>query len=146
MTIIAWDGKSLAVDRMACNASVGLTTTKFKRLLNDEVAAWCGDHEQGLVLAEWYANGRIKSDWPHFQNTKDWSRLVVAGEYGVKEYEKEPVAQSMLDKCQAWGSGGDVALGAMHMGATAGQAVGAASAVCFDCGKGVDVFHFGEQL
>jgi len=142
MTVIAWDGGSLAVDNLACSGDLGLTLKKYKVLSDNLVVAWAGDHEQGLMLAKWYEEGQKIEDWPAFQRTKDWSRLVVAGDFGVGEYEKEPVLQTMEDKYQAWGTGAYFALGAMAMGADSEKAVEVANEFCVSCGKGVSVFHF----
>ena len=145
MTIIAWDGKSLAVDRMAHNHGLATVVKKYREMPNGDVAVCCGDNEQGIVLFNWYEDGCDTKKWPKFQRTDDWSRLVVAGDFGIICYEQEPVRQMMEDKCQAWGSGRDYALGAMYMGASAEKAIEVASAFNVYCGHGVDVFHFGEN-
>ena len=145
MTIIAWDGKSAAVDKL-CNSNGWATTVdKFSRVSKTEVAFWCGDNEQGLVLAKWYKDGKNIKDWPHFQKTDDWSRLIVVSVKGVIEYEKEPMPQVLKDKFMAWGSGRDYALGAMARGATAKEAVEVANKLCISCGHGVDAIHFGRN-
>ena len=142
MTIIAWDGKSLAVDKLACCNGLGVALKKYKVLASGEVTVWAGNHEQGLVLTEWYEKGAKKKDWPEFQRSADWTTFVIAGPQGIKEYEQEPVAQYMDEKIMAWGSGRNYALGAMAMGATAEKSVLVASLFDLYCGKGVEVFHF----
>lgn len=146
MTVIAWDGESLAVDKLACNSGYGSKVKKGKRLSSGEVAACCGDHEHALILVKWYEDGCNPETWPKFQATDDWTRLVIASKNKVKFYEKEPVPQTMDDKFQAWGSGRDYALGAMAAGATAKEAVKIANNLCIYCGKGVDVFSLKEKI
>ena len=143
MSVIAWDGQSLATDRQATNCAQRNTASKAIRIPSGEVVAWCGEQDQGLILAKWYEDGADPSKWPEFQKDKeDWSRLVVASESGVKFYERHPVAMVEHDAFQAFGSGRDYAMGAMAMGATAAQAVKVASQFNVHCGMGVDVFHF----
>lgn len=142
MSVIAWDGKTLAVDKQATCSAMPSTVSKARRLPNGEIVAWTGDQEQGLVLADWYETGAHVSNWPEFQKDREhWARLVVAGPSGIRFYEQFPVEQVENDPFQAFGSGRDYAMGALAMGATAEQAVLVASRFNIHCGMGVDVFH-----
>lgn len=141
MTVIAWDGKVLAADKRADVNGTGITTTKIKKLPSGEVVAFTGSASTGRVLMDWYESGADKSAWPESQSGDDWARLVVAAEGGISFYESHPVAVSVQDKFTAFGSGRDVALGALAMGATAVQAVEIASRFQSDCGNGCDSFN-----
>lgn len=141
MSVVAWDGKTLAADRQATSCGLRTATHKARRLANGEVIAWVGDKDYGQALALWYERGRDAAAWPEFQNDKDdWSRLIVAGESGVRTYERQPIELVDLDAIQAWGSGRDYALGAMAMGADAAEAVQVACRFDANCGMGVDIF------
>jgi len=142
MTVIAWDGKSLAVDRRGTSMGLAVILKKYKTLESGEIAVWCGSNDQGLMLADWYEKGADIETWPKFQKHDEWSDLVIASNSGIKSFERHPVAQVMEDKLQAWGSGRDFALGAMQNGATAEEAVRVASQFNVYCGGGVDIFHF----
>lgn len=141
MSVIAWDGKMLAADRMAVSFDLAVPVCKIERLGN-EVLAWTGTQEHGLLLLVWYRNGAKPAEWPAFQRTDDWTRLVIASANGVRFYEREPIPQTVSSKRAAWGSGRDFALGAMEMGATAYQAIITASSFSINCGCGVDAYEF----
>lgn len=141
MTCIAWDGHTLAADRLAVVGDRRATAKKLFPLGSGEVAAICGDHHEGLMLVQWYKDGADPEKWPAFQSEGDYTTLVVASRgRGVKVFGKLPVAIQLSDKIFAWGSGGEAAMGAMHFGATAEQAVRAAIKVNAWCGNGVDKF------
>lgn len=148
MSVVVWDGKTLAVDRQATCGELRMNVRKARYLAcADETVAWTGDHELGIVLANWYENGAKPEDWPPAQRDKDrWCRLIVVSRRGgLKFYEMEPVAQRYRDApYAAFGSGRDFALGALAMGATAEQAAEVACRFCVTCGGGVDVFRVGR--
>lgn len=143
MSVIAWDGKSLAADRQCTTADLRALVSKIRRLSDGTVLAWTGKHEMGLALARWYEEGADRAKWPKFQEDKeDWCRLIVATNSGrVIFYEQLPEPQEVLDTFMAWGSGRDFAIGAMGMGADARTAVEIASRFSVGCGYGVDVFE-----
>jgi len=138
MTVIAWDGDSLAADKASENCGMVLRVTKIRKLGSGEVIAWCGKMENGLALARWYADGAEIDHWPSFQRTDDWSRLIVANEEHVFFYEQEPERQFVDEPFCAWGSGRDFAIGAMAMGANAAKAIEIASKYNIFCGLGCD--------
>lgn len=142
MTVIAWDGRTIAADKRATCAGVHFTTTKLRRLASGEILAWTGDQDAGMAVAEWYANGAHVADWPASQKDKEaWSRLIVVRKDGVRFYERQPVAVKIEDGFCAWGSGRDFALAAMSLGQSAREAVQVACRFATDCGNGVDVME-----
>lgn len=138
MTVIAWDGKTLAADRQSTCGEIRLIKTKLRRLDNGLVAATAGDSDSGLVLLEWLENGSDPDKWPAFQNTADWVILIVWKNGKVYAYNQRCVPMLVEDPYMAWGSGSAFALGALAMGATAAQAVEAANKHCTSCGFGFD--------
>ena len=145
MSVVAWDGKTLAADRQATNADMRVKVSKAMRLQSGSIAAFTGDLEQGLILVRWYQDGACRDKWPAFQRSSDWTRLIIADRYDqsssvVLIYEKEPEPQTFDERFMAWGSGRDLAMGAMAMGADAKRAVEIASMYNVYCGGGVDVF------
>ena len=140
MTIIAWDGHTLAADKQATAGELRTRVTKIMRLKSGEILAMSGELAPGLTVAEWYKNGADPKEWPEFQRTEAWSRLIVASSSGAFFYEQFPVKIHVEEPFAAWGSGRDFALGAMERGATAIEAVEVASKFCCQCGLGVDFF------
>ncbi len=146
MSVIAWDGKMLAADRMGSNAELSFTCTKL--FVFDGVGyAICGDRASGEVLMEWHKAGADPEKWPaaHQADNERWARLVVVEDGKCSFYEREPVCIPVEDAYGAWGSGRDYAYGALYMGANAREAVLAASEWCATCGRGVDVFAVKEN-
>lgn len=141
MSVIAWDGKTLAADRQGTNNGMRTTSTKIKKLSCGAIVAWTGEAECGLELAQWWENGADPGKWPAYQSTDDWTRLIVAHKGRVVIFEKRPVPQVVEDPFDAWGSGRDFAIGALAMGADARAAVRVAIQFATGCGMGVDSFE-----
>jgi len=150
MTVIAWDGKTVAADKRAICSGVHFMTTKLRRVkVGDhipEVLAWTGDQDAGETVAAWYAAGADISKWPECQKDKDaWSRLLVFDRYGARMFERLPVSVKIEDPFCAWGAGRDFALAALHLGKTAQEAVELACVFETSCGNGVDVMTLKEN-
>ena len=127
MSTVAWDGKTLAADCMGVSSGVRTRVAKIVRLGDGRVVAWTGMQEHGLSLLHWYTDGAAPETYPAFQRTKHWTRFIVASPHVVVFFEQEPVAQPVVGRPCAWGSGRDFALGAMACGADARKAVEIAS-------------------
>lgn len=138
MSVVAWDGKTLAADKQGTNAGYAFTVTKMRRIKRGVVVAWTGTFEYGMLLAEWYAGGAKPEEWPAFQRTDGWTRLIVVEKGKAFVFEQEPVKQPVETPFDAWGCGRDYALGALAMGAGAAEAVLVASRFSTGCGLGVD--------
>lgn len=141
MSIVAWDGKTIAADRQGSAGDLRFRTSKIWTLNNGDIVAFTGAIENGMAVAQWYENGADTAAWPASQKGEDWSRLIVVSHGKVFVFEQLPIKQAVLDRMAAWGSGRDFALGAMAMGATAEQAVKIASRFASSCGLGVQAFR-----
>ncbi|MEE8115151.1 MAG: hypothetical protein V3T23_12455 [Nitrososphaerales archaeon] len=141
MTVIAWDGKTLAADKQMSRADTIGTCTKIYKIEDGSVLAFCGQLAQGLALMDWYRNGRIYSEWPAFQSSDNWTVLVIAKDGKLIEYEQCPRPIGLEEKFTAWGNGREFAIGALAMGASSVEAVEVTSHHCEGCGRGVDSFE-----
>lgn len=112
MTVIAWDGKVLAADRMS---HIGGTPLPPMRKIHRLVAP---NGKQALMLIE-----QPRWVWYRSDNANRWDLLGACSGWAI-------------------GSGCDYALGAMEAGATAQEAVRIASRLDNQCGMGVDVVRF----
>lgn len=137
MSVVAWDGKTLAADKRAENCGTHSTTTKMMRAPSGAALAWVGDQDIGLELFNWYITGADPKDWPVTQKDKDWARLIVAHQGSCWYYETRPFAVLVEDPFCAWGSGRDFALAAMHLGHDAIGAVAVACEFDVNCGNGI---------
>ena len=143
MTVIAWDGKTLAADKMNQTGDTISTTTKIKQLPSGEILAISGISSIGLMMISWYESGADKSNFPITTDKDLCATMIVADCNGCKEYHSStgPSPIKIEDKFAAWAVGREAALGAMEMGANAIQAVEIASKWVLGCGRGVDSFE-----
>lgn len=149
MSVVAWDGKTLAADCQATNHGFKWKSPKIFRLESGEVAAFTGQPDTGLLMLEWYRNGRKREEWPDSQTNDSWSRLIVAHlDKSVTVFEQFGFMQNFKDApYMAWGAGRDFALGALAKGATAEEAVEIANQFSDSCGFGVESYEvFRNQL
>lgn len=144
MSVIAWDGRTLASDRCGVRVNLRLETTKLKVVTNPNGQvygmAFTGELSSGRMLWKWFRDGKDPDKWPLSDDMIDTARLVVSFGDRVVYFERTPFAIEVEGDIMAWGSGCDFALGAMAMGATAIKAVQIASDYDRDCGFGVDSF------
>jgi hypothetical protein len=151
MTVIAWDGRTLAVDSATTSGQVKQVCTKWRQTRKRGqvvVMAAYGALTQGLRLMDWYVAGADPEKYPASADQEEWAGLVVlVKRTGRKpsltlvEYEAgERTAGGAIQGKQAWGSGREVALGAMHVGARAQQAAEAACDLIASCGGPVHAF------
>ena len=141
MSVVVWDGKTLAADCQVTAAGTRHRVSKIRKLESGEVLAWTGWQDSGLAMADWYQQGADPKAFPAIQSDENrWSRLVVASPAGVFAYEHLPFRLDVLDPYCAWGAGMDYALGALAMGADARRAVEVACLFSVDCGFGVEAY------
>lgn len=154
MSVVVWDGKTLAADCMAVNFGLKMKISKIKKLPESGViyhcvppsslVAWTGQQDQALELLHWYELGQDREKYPSFQSTENWTRFIVIKRGGktIKHFVFEQTPFPIVgDDKMAWGSGRDYALGAMELGADAVKAVEVASKFSDSCGFGVEAFE-----
>ena len=139
MTVIAWDGTTLAADRRAVSVETPRRVCKIREI-RGHLCATSGDFAFGLAMFQWFADGAMPGDYPQSQRDKDdWqSLLIITPERKIWRFERTPYPIEILDKQYAMGSGRDYALMAMHLGKTAVEAVELTSLFNVYCGDGVD--------
>lgn len=142
MTIVVWDGSTLAVDRGVTDGFTMWEQDKAWKV-GDIVITGAGHMAQVVAMRDWYARGANPDDFPHTQRVGDsWCELIVVSKAGLIRYERTHIPfEHGHNKC-AFGSGKDFAYGALAMGATAEQAVSIANHFSIHCGMGVDVYNF----
>lgn len=141
MTVVAWDGVTLAADKQTSDVGLRLKTTKAVRIGNLLVAG-SGDAHRIREMHEWVAGGRKKEDLPSFQRDSGTSVNLMVIEAGrILHYGTSHLPLVIEDKFSAMGSGRDYALAAMYLGKTAKEAVEVAIHFETGCGNGVDVLE-----
>lgn len=145
MTTIAWDGKTLAADKMASDNGVMRTTTKVFKI-RDHLVGFSGLLDLCVQMREWFTNGCNPADFPARQRTADdfVKMVVIAPTGGIYVYEREPVPFLVEDKTFSTGSGRDFAAAALHLGFSAPEAVKITSELDQFTGNGVDTVSFDD--
>lgn len=143
MTVIAFDGHTVAADRQASVRGVKATMAKLARASDGSVMAMMGNAQHGLMMFQWYENGCDPEKWPKPFAFDDLDTMATVAVFKkgmpVQVFEPlYPVPLIVLDKVWAGGCGRGIALGAMSQGANAQSAVAAAILYDSDCGMGID--------
>ena len=144
MTVIAWDGKTLAADKLGVWDGMKVTLRKI------EVARGClvgiaGSSGKSEELMAWFKNGAIPSELPEFQRGSDWCPMIMINAAGhVHIYENAAMPARLYNDKVAIGSGREVAATAMHLGLDAANAVRVCSELLNGCGNGCDVLTLAD--
>ena len=80
MTVIAWDGKTLAADRRACLGNTHRTIHKLHRM-TDCLCASAGESDAAQELIAWFEAGRDPAAFPPSQRDMIFMTRVVLGYY-----------------------------------------------------------------
>jgi hypothetical protein len=141
MTTLAYRDGVLAMDRQACEGHIKYALVKYRKH-GHRVFAVAGCLGIGLAAVDWLLAGAEVGKCPLLadaENDTDVIELSLeSGECWTWEYPG--VRIPVRDRIAAWGSGAEVAIGAMAAGATPKEAVRIASAWTTGSGFGVDVF------
>lgn len=144
MTVIAWDGRTLAADKRA-GTDLPRTVTKIRRTASGALIGCtgtaCGDQE----LMAWYEQGADPAKFPEMHRDREKSSHLIAIEPGgvIRMYMDSPFPAVLEDGFHAIGSGRDFAMAAMHLGHDAKAAVACAIALTATCGNGIDTLELG---
>lgn len=145
MTVIAYRDGVIAADRMSTNSGWKRAVTKLIRH-GDVVYGITGYIVHLDALIAWHRAGAYPGDYPKFQETNNFSRLVVARKGSLFAYEDTPFPIDYSnDRFVAFGSGRDFAIGAMECDAGAVKAVSVACTHSDSCGMGIDVFDLNKE-
>jgi len=144
LTVIAWDGKTLAVDSLGVYSDRPIDIKKSMKTESGEILSGSGSAETVLVLFDWYIEtGADPEKYPEIEK-QDLSNLVVVSEAEIRVYYgKFPIVLDR-NKNHAWGSGTDLALAAMHCGRNAIEACQVACELSVYCGGEIISYEVGR--
>lgn len=147
MTVIVWDGKTLAADRQHNSGNLRCVVNKLTRH-GDMLIGGAGLVTTTQAMTDWIIAGMDRATFPKEfiidepgQSSPVW---VINRNGTIAKFENSPYPMIMQDKTFAEGSGRDFAYGAMAMGADAVKAVEVASLYDIYCGGGVDALSFDD--
>jgi ATP-dependent protease HslVU (ClpYQ) peptidase subunit len=146
MTVLAWDGKTLAADRLACGGTMKHSVTKIARAGGDLIGI-CGNLSVGNEMRQWYLEGADTDLFPDSALEDGETELVVITNEGkVMVYSGSATPFEIEDEKCAFGSGAEAARAAMLYGANAVEAVDVASQINITCGNGFDALELERTL
>lgn len=139
MTVIAWDGNTLAADKLMQNGGTKKTTTKIFKI-NGHLLGVCGNFSVGMELVDWWSNGAKPDAYPASNRCLDdgATLIVIGADKKVMVFESSPYPFGIDSDFCAFGCGDAPAMAAMECGADARRAVEVASKYDTGCGNGVD--------
>ncbi|HEX5126493.1 MAG TPA: hypothetical protein VFW00_07110 [Rhodocyclaceae bacterium] len=137
MTVICWDGKTLAADKRVSFGTSISTTTKIHRI-NGMLVGCAGVAANGASCIQWVRDGMDRSQYPAVQKDDPCSLLVILADGTIHYYSK--TADPLVIECKTFaiGSGSEFADAALYLGKTAREAVEVAIALDSGCGNGID--------
>jgi hypothetical protein len=144
MTVIAWDGYTLAADKRSCMGTLIRTTTKIFRIETNtyfgSIAGYSGESDAGEELLAWVRDGADPQRFPQSRREggSGANVLLVLNDRSLLHFWNTPYPVRMPPQHFAIGSGRDFALAAMHLGKTAVEAVEVACHFDSGCGNGID--------
>lgn len=139
MSIIVWDGKTLAADKQTNYGECRLPVTKIERAKSGALLGWVGVHSVGKAMVNWYNEGRSPINHPNkgLPSSDDASLLAITSD-GVFLYEGTADPYQPETPFIALGSGSSFAYAALFAGADARRAVEITNLLCDSCGLGID--------
>jgi ATP-dependent protease HslVU (ClpYQ) peptidase subunit len=137
MTVIAWDGKTLAADKQFTSAGLRRTGCKLFRL-RDGIVGIEGRTSDALSLLAWLRGNREPTNFPESCKGDDAPAVLGIINGTIQYWNGSPYPVTYDEPFTATGSGRDYAIAAMHCGKTAAEAVEIASVYDNGCGMGVD--------
>lgn len=151
MTVIAWDGKTLASDKQACSGGAKARVQKIWRTDDGHLVGGTGNAVHVRMVLDWFRAGCVAEDYPKVvtdayeadKDTCDFFAIGTDGSIRVWGPTHMPMTFEAGQK-MAFGSGSEAANAAMVMGADAVRAVEVACEVNVYCGMGVDMLTLNE--
>jgi len=141
MTVIAWDGKTLAADKLGDACGLRRTTTKIHRF-DGGLFGCAGTASKAAEMLDWIRKGADPATVPAFQLTDEYQDVFVVRNDGrAFMYGRSGYPFEVEDECHAIGSGRDFAIATMFLGWGAHHAVFAASQFETGCGNGIDTLE-----
>ena len=149
MSVVVWDGKTLAADTQTTNGNLRRNVaTKIHRCASnpDILFAGVGEYQALHALRDWIEKGADPKEFPReYADRSGNTALWVINRNGtIARIEDGPFFVKQDVTSFADGSGRDFAYGALEMGANAVQAVKIASYYDIYCGGGIDRLTFDD--
>lgn len=141
MTVIAWDGRTLAADKRGTVAGMAYAVTKLHRV-RDGLIAFSGGGAHAAELLQWFNGDRNTSTYPRRGDDDGAGTIHIDQDGRIFMYAAaSPFPELIEAPFFARGAGRDYAMAAMHLGCDARRAVEVACVFDIGCGNGVDALE-----
>ncbi len=144
MTVIAWDGKTLAADKRGENAGFTFAMRKIFRV-GDRLIGFAGSAGRIGEFLAWFEAGADPKTYPENKfgdgDSSVWM-VAIRRDGTIEKYEESGYPIIVEGRQFASGSGRDYATAAMYLGLDAKSAVEVACKFENGCGNGVDTLTF----
>lgn len=140
MTVVAFDGVTMAADKRATSSGYPVTTTKVFRVGN-KVVGLSGNGDVCRTMLQWATAGFRVDSFPAVATDSDVDMLVAEAGRPILCFGRGPFPLVIEDRFAAIGCGRDFALAAMHLGKSAVVAVDLACKLDVHCGNGIDALE-----
>ncbi len=145
MTVIVWDGITLAADKMAVVQGHKYPVVKVHRLDAANLVGVSGHLGRATAALAWLRHGGKPDEFPKSVDADDYmTMMVVNADREVWVYENSPYPFRVDRPTHAIGAGRDYAITALELGKAAAECVALASAHSSSCGLGCDALTFEE--
>ena len=141
MTIVCWDGKTLAADqRVTYGSTIGTARKIFALRKQRLLVGISGNHAPAMELVEWLRSGAAPSEFPSSCRDDETGAFALVINISGKAllYTTGPYPLEVCEQHAAIGNADEGALIAMHLGKTAVEAVQIVSLFNNTCGNGYD--------
>tara|TARA_R100000808_G_scaffold11654_1_gene29737 strand:- start:245 stop:712 length:468 start_codon:yes stop_codon:yes gene_type:complete len=144
MTIIVWDGVTLATDTEAYHGNSKYNTEKawyeIARDYSRCIVSGVGTLRSIHIHKRWFLNGGKAKDFPLAELGNHYYQFIVVTKEGLYRYEGTPDPILYGNTKCAFGEGSDFAYGALAMNATSAQAVRACLKYSSRAGGGLKTY------
>jgi hypothetical protein len=141
VTVIAWDGRTLAADKRGTVAGMAYSVTKVHRV-RDGLVAFSGGGAHAAELLNWFNGDRDPATYPRRGDDDGAGTIYIDTSGRILMYAAaNPFPELIEAPFFARGCGRDYAMAAMHLGCDARRAVEVACAFDVGCGNGIDALE-----
>ncbi len=142
MTVVIWDGKTLASDRRITSGHTISTSIKIYRV-QEGIIGFAGNVSSIHEFLDWFQNDRHAITFPEKLKSEETGVQAIFIDKNKKiwQFDYSPSPFQITQKYAAIGSGDESALVAMECGKSAEQAVKVVCKFNSSCGGGVDMLR-----
>lgn len=140
MTVIVWDGKTLAADRQSGTDYIKCFSATKISVIRGHLVGLAGNASINMMWRAWFERGADPVEFisPLCDEQNYAHALVITPDAEILAFQRTPYPFKLHGPRHAIGSGAEAALAVMECGHGAVHAVEIASRICAGVGGGID--------